>query len=225
MAGTHSLTLVEISLDKAGAVERLADDLDRVVYVARGDASLADPRLIQRLPAGTGGYCRGPLELAAEADDTLAWVWQLAAAGARERLPDTAEIKLRQEIELESSPRVMRLDKVDFPPGAAAHTHVHPGPGIRIVRNGRIGIRQGDSPMKWMAAGEPWFERGPDPVFAPTTEDESTTFIRCMILPTEWRGLNTIRYVDPADDDKPKLQRYHRFVDALIDLPEIAESR
>lgn len=70
-----------------------------------------------------------------------------------------------------------------------------------------------------MGPGEPWFERGPDPVFAPTTEDTSTIFIRCLVLPIEWRGLNTIRYVDPADAEKPKLQRYYRFVDALIDLP------
>jgi hypothetical protein len=28
-----------------------------------------------------------------------------------------------------------------------------------------------------------------------------------MLLPAEWVGQRTIRYVDPADEDKPKLQR------------------
>ena len=67
-----------------------------------------------------------------------------------------------------------------------------------------------------MKAGEPWFERGPDPVLAPTTDREETAFIRCMVLPVEWRGRNTIRYVNPDDAEKPKPQKYHRFVDALV---------
>ena len=28
-----------------------------------------------------------------------------------------------------------------------------------------------------------------------------------MLLPAEWEGKRTIRYVDPADEEKPKLQR------------------
>jgi hypothetical protein len=28
-----------------------------------------------------------------------------------------------------------------------------------------------------------------------------------MLVPREWEGRRTIRYVDPADEDKPKLQR------------------
>ena len=28
-----------------------------------------------------------------------------------------------------------------------------------------------------------------------------------MVLPADWKGKRTISYVDPADDEKPKLQR------------------
>jgi hypothetical protein len=28
-----------------------------------------------------------------------------------------------------------------------------------------------------------------------------------MLLPAEWSGRRTIRYVDPEDEDKPRLQR------------------
>jgi hypothetical protein len=31
--------------------------------------------------------------------------------------------------------------------------------------------------------------------------------VRVLVLPAEWSGKRTIAYVDPADDDKPKLQR------------------
>ena len=39
------------------------------------------------------------------------------------------------------------------------------------------------------------------------SEDEETAFVRVMLVPRELEGQRTIRYVDPADEDKPKLQR------------------
>ena len=36
---------------------------------------------------------------------------------------------------------------------------------------------------------------------------EDTAFVRVLLLPAEWAGKRTIRYLDPADEAKPKLQR------------------
>ncbi len=99
----------------------------------------------------------------------------------------------------------LRCDRVDFPPGGVAYLHTHPGPGLRVLLQGRIRIEtQGASheydPFEW------WYETGPDPVFAAASEAAATAFVRVMVLPAEWAGKRTIRYVDPADDDKPKLQ-------------------
>jgi quercetin dioxygenase-like cupin family protein len=101
---------------------------------------------------------------------------------------------------------LLRCDRVDFPPGGVAHLHTHPGPGLRVLIRGRIRIdTQGESheygPFDW------WYETGPDPVFAAASETEPTTFVRVLVLPAEWAGKRTITYVDPADDEKPKLQR------------------
>jgi len=101
---------------------------------------------------------------------------------------------------------LLRCDRVDFPPGGVAHLHTHPGPGLRVLISGRIRIdTQGESheygPFDW------WYETGPDPVFAAASETEPTTFVRVLVLPAEWAGKRTITYVDPADDEKPKLQR------------------
>jgi quercetin dioxygenase-like cupin family protein len=101
---------------------------------------------------------------------------------------------------------LLRCDRVDFPPGGVAYLHTHPGPGLRVLLEGRIRIEtQGASheygPFEW------WFETGPDPVFAAASEDEATAFVRVLVLPREWEGKRTIRYVDPADEEKPKLQR------------------
>ena len=45
------------------------------------------------------------------------------------------------------------------------------------------------------------------------SEDEETAFVRIMLLPREWEGRRTIRYVDAADEDKPRLQRATVFFD------------
>ena len=39
-----------------------------------------------------------------------------------------------------------------------------------------------------------------------------------MLLPREWEGKRTISYVNPGDDEKPKLQRPTVFFDRPIDL-------
>ena len=44
-------------------------------------------------------------------------------------------------------------------------------------------------------------------MLATTSADEPTAFVRVLLLPAEWAGKRTIRYVDPADADKPKTQR------------------
>jgi quercetin dioxygenase-like cupin family protein len=101
---------------------------------------------------------------------------------------------------------LVRCDRVDFPPGSVAYLHTHPGPGIRVLLKGRIRIDSaGESheygPGKW------WYESGPEPVFAAASDDEDTAFVRVMLVPCELAGQRTIRYVDAADDEKPKLQR------------------
>ena len=101
---------------------------------------------------------------------------------------------------------LLRCDRVDFPPGGIAYLHTHPGPGLRVLLAGRIrietlGMSHEYGPFEW------WYETGPDPVLATASESEETAFVRVLVLPREWEGKRTIRYVDPADEEKPKLQR------------------
>ena len=102
---------------------------------------------------------------------------------------------------------VARLDRVDFPPGGVAYRHVHPGPGIRFLLHGELTIDRGDEGENAYRAREPWFEGAEDPVLATASTTEDTAFVRVLLLPDEWAGKRTIRYVDPADGDKPRLQR------------------
>jgi hypothetical protein len=55
-------------------------------------------------------------------------------------------------------------------------------------------------------------------VLALASETEETAFVRAILVPSEWAGKRTIRYVDPADEDKPKLQCATVFFDEPIEL-------
>jgi hypothetical protein len=100
---------------------------------------------------------------------------------------------------------LVRCDRVDFPPGGVAYLHTHPGPGIRVVLKGRIRIETRGESHEY-GPFESWHETGPDPVYAAASAAEETAFVRVMLVPRELAGKRTIRYVDPEDEDKPKLQ-------------------
>jgi quercetin dioxygenase-like cupin family protein len=112
---------------------------------------------------------------------------------------------------------IARCDRVDFPPGGVAYLHTHPGPGIRCLLLGSIRIESGGETHEYGPL-EPWFESGPEPVLALASETEATAFVRVLLLPREWEGRRTIRYVDPGDEDKPKLQRPTVFFDRPLSL-------
>jgi quercetin dioxygenase-like cupin family protein len=146
-----------------------------------------------------------------ELDDGTSLHWEL--------LDDApADPLLAAEVELDPAAEwLLRLDRVDFPPGGVAYRHTHPGPGIRYLLFGSIRIESGGETHEY-GAGEPWFESGPEPVFAAASATEPSAFVRAMLLPREWEGKRTIRYVDPADEEKPKLQRATVFLEQPVML-------
>jgi quercetin dioxygenase-like cupin family protein len=110
---------------------------------------------------------------------------------------------------------LLRCDRVDFPPGGVAYRHVHPGPGIRRPLHGELTIdRDGDAIT--YRADESWYEDADDPVLATSSATEATAFVRVLLLPAKWAGKRTIRYLDPADEDKPKLQQARILLEVLL---------
>jgi quercetin dioxygenase-like cupin family protein len=146
----------------------------------------------------------GPVSIDGHA---LSWELASAATGAL----------LSHAVSLEGDAWIARCDRVDFPPGGIAYTHTHPGPGIRYLLEGSITIRS-EGRTTGYAAGDSWFEAGPEPVHATADLERASAFVRVLLLPAEWEGRRTIRYVDPADELKPKLQRPTVFFDRAITL-------
>lgn len=101
---------------------------------------------------------------------------------------------------------LMRCDRVEFERGGVAYRHTHPGPGIRFLLYGEITI-DSEGRVDTYGPGQAWFERGSDPVLATTSSSEPSAFARVLLLPVAWTGQRTIRYVEPADAEKPKTQK------------------
>jgi len=141
-----------------------------------------------------------------------ALVWEVHAGDP------SPEALLSAEVTLDPSQEwLLRCDRIDFPPGGIAHRHTHPGPGIRCQLSGELTVETEGRSATYGALGA-WFETGPDPVYAVAGGNEESAFVRVMLLPSEWEKKRTIRYVDPADADKPKTQRATVFFDRSIEL-------
>jgi hypothetical protein len=93
---------------------------------------------------------------------------------------------------------VVRCDQVDFPLGGIARLHTHPGPGIRYLLRGEIEVET-EGRSTFYGPGGAWFESGPDPVLARASARLQTAFVRALVLPAEWAGKRTIRYLEAGD--------------------------
>ncbi len=144
--------------------------------------------------------------------------WELSQLGdgkpSDDMLAGGAGLAVSVELN-EAQQWLMRCDRVDFPPGAVAYQHTHPGPGIRRLLFGELTVTTGGVTTTHQA-GEAWFESGPEPVYAESAATEATAFVRVMLLPAEWAGRRTIRYTDPADADRPARQQARVFLEEAL---------
>jgi quercetin dioxygenase-like cupin family protein len=172
-----------------------------------GVETIGGNRVVYDLAGGTAHF-------GAATVDGRALVWQL---DHDEHDAEGALLSARVQLD-PFADWIVRCDRVDFPLGGIAYRHTHPGPGIRYLLHGELEIET-EGHRRHYGPGGTWFESGPDPVVARASLHQETAFVRVLVLPAEWQGKRTIRYVDPADDDLPRLQRATVFFDHPIALP------
>ena len=215
---THILRVFTDTLDAGAAVAPLPA-LNRVLYVVSGSAMVrAGGHAASLDPNSTWCGADAPAITAGKSGARLLR-WELV----RKDAPPAAGVApassptLQHHITLDPAVAyLMRCDRVDFPPGGEALTHVHQGPGIRCLLTGTIRIDSEGASHSY-GPSEAWFEAGPDPVYAAASRETPTGFARVMILPRTCHGKSSIRYVRPEDADKPKSQKYQIFADEFID--------
>ena len=211
---THCLRL---STDRFAAGETAtAAAANRVLYVVEGSLIVRSQGVAAALDPNSAWCGSAAATVTAGKAGARVLRWELVAATAPVAgLGADSRLTLEAAIDLPATEVLLRCDRVEFPPGGEALTHVHQGPGIRCLLMGAIRIdAEGQShPYK---PGEAWFEAGPDPVYAAASPDAPTAFARVMVLPRTCHGKSSIRYVRPEDADRPKSQKYQIFADEFI---------
>lgn len=196
--------------DRLGEGARLSLDAAwRVVYVVSGRVEVESTAFGENQ-----AWCDPDACTIDASTKTRLWRWELRSDAPPIDGRHTT-LKLSEPVALPGDGVLFRGDRVDFPPGGVAYTHTHQGPGIRILLRGRFRVSTGGHEIT-LAPGDPWFERGPDPVYADVVGDEPASFVRAMVLPVALLGRSSIRYVKPEDQARPKSQRYVVFVDAPV---------
>jgi quercetin dioxygenase-like cupin family protein len=200
--------------------EAAAPACHRVIYVREGDAMVRSGGQAAGLASNSAWHGSGTLTITAGASGASLLRWELVSGNpAGELAGAVSALTLTRPLALEDpGGYLMRCDRVDFPLGGIAYTHVHRGPGIRCLLEGGIRVEV-DGKAHEIVPGEAWFEAGPDPVLAHASKTTLTAFARVMVLPRELKGKSSIRYVKPEDADKPKLQTYRVLADEFIELP------
>lgn len=201
--------------DRLGEGARLSlPAAPRVIYVVSGRVIIDAGG--SRVSLAENETWHGSMETFVHAEPAARlWRWDLRRDGPGAPDDGRTALKLSHAIDLPLGGVLMRADRVDFPPRGIAYTHTHQGPGIRVLLRGRFRVETGGHTTV-VEPGEPWFEAGPDPVYAESIADEPTSFVRVMILPVALLGKSSIRYVKPEDQARPKSQTYTVFVDAPI---------
>ena len=214
------LRLIEDRMDPGGHADIAPSN--RVVYVAEGEAGVRSGGVDTRMTSNQARFSSDAIGVSAGRGGATLWRWELTSDEG-ESMPDAPSagvascVKIRAQIDLPDDDYLMRCDRVDFPLGGIAYTHVHQGPGIRCLYMGAFDVTVHGT-TSHIRPGEPWFEAGPDPVYAEASKTERTAFVRVMILPRRLLGKSSIRYVNEEDARKPKTQTYTVFVDEPIHI-------
>ena len=220
---SHQLSLYKDEAASQATIDLPAGNVVRAIYVIHGGLRVRAGNFSGTLGGNSAFHSTGAVQLSAGHLVTWALRWELARAGAPDAVATGTGVTSRKLLTAAmpldpGMDYLLRCDRVDFPPGGEALTHTHRGGGMRCLLAGAIDIHTNNTVHRYLPL-EPWFEAGPDPVYAKTAPAVDSAFARVMILPRELLGKSSITYVKTEDIDKPKNQKYQIFIDTPIALP------
>ncbi len=219
----YQLSLYKDEAAPQSALELPAGHVIRAIYVIHGGLRVRGSGFNGVLGGNSAFHAAPDAQLSAGHPVTWTLRWELTRAGTPDAVATGAGITskklLTAPMQLDTAKEyLLRCDRVDFPPDGEALTHTHKGGGIRCLLAGGIDIHTNNAVHRY-APLEPWYEAGPEPVYAKAAPTMASGFARVTILPRELLGKSSITYVKPEDIDKPKNQKYQVFIDAPVTLP------
>ncbi len=223
----YQLTIYKDELAPQSILELPSRNAAVAIYVIHGGLRVRSGKFNGTLGGNSGFHTTEETQLAAGHLTTWLLRWELIRDGEPDALANRAGVVSKKLLTapMQLDPHqdyLLRCDRVEFPPDGEALTHTHKGGGIRCLLAGGIDIHtriDNQSTVHRYAPLEPWYEAGPEPVYAKAAPAMVSAFARVMILPRELLGKSSITYVKPEDIDKPKNQKYQVYTDTPIHLP------
>ena len=202
---------------------RAAPDLPaahRLFYVRHGAVAING----QTLDGGSAIYSGAPATLAAVAEWSQVWRWELAQPnaapvllGGEGSLSSLRMSRVIATLEMPAGSRwLFRLDQITAVAGRIANRHQHPGPGIRCLLEGTFNVQQDAESVRERTPGDAWWETGTDTVVAWSSTQMHGKFLRGMVLPVEWEGKVTGTWLS-GETTAPRGD-WKLFVDQIITL-------
>jgi len=194
----------------------------RIIYCVAGGAEIIDSARTEIIASEGAWFSTQTVTVRGMDEGARLWRWELVTPDAPFEEIEGEGIRSRMagdfQIEIDTSiKRLMRLDRVSFPLGGEAFTHVHAAPGVRCQLEGNLLLESGGHRFRvW--PGDPWVEHGPDSVYSKASAHQLSSFVRVMIVPEAYRGRSTITYVRAEDLEKPKSQSNKRYLEEPIAL-------
>lgn len=148
----------------------------------------------QLVPRDTAMYNPDVVSVEAGPDGAWVWRWELVRTSEPNNLAQGQGIKSRLRMSrrirmlelVPTSKWIFRLDAILRNEGRTG-LHSHPGSGIRCLVEGhmRIESEKGECSDN-RQPGDAWYEEGSYPIVASADEGETRTFLRGMVLPSEY---------------------------------------
>lgn len=214
----YALNLYHDQVASGGAADAALPAAHRLLYVRHG-AVTANGRT---LAADAAAYLGDALTVAAAAEWSQVWRWELARPNAAPNLLSGegthSSLRLARVIttlDMAAGSRwLFRLDRISSAAGRIADRHQHPGPGIRCLLEGTFNVEQAGESARDRQPGDAWWETGADTVVAWGSPRMAAKFMRGMVLPVEWQGKVTGAWL--ASDAAPVRGSWQLYVDQVI---------
>ncbi|MDX6750177.1 cupin domain-containing protein (plasmid) [Geminicoccaceae bacterium 1502E] len=177
---------------ETGTAPELPGDVLHALYVAEGR--------LATLGAGEAALVDAASCLQA-LEPSLAWLFSVSRGRLAARA-DTGALAAMVELP-EGAETLVRLDRIELPPGTVTPRHRHRGPGIRAVLSGSVDAMVG--PRRFpVSAGAAWLETPGDDIIGRADATLGTGFVRLMLLPADLAGgATSFVAVPPRPDDPP----------------------
>jgi len=178
----------------------------RALYLERGALAVGDARLGPDSGRALGSAA---LRLTPQAPDIRFWLWDWRFSAAPAPIEGLAPV-LAHAPDGPADAVLLRLERVDLPPGSVTAPHTHAGCGLRVLIAGAIEAEL-DARRLSLAPGDAWLEKGPAERVVGRVGTAPAAFVRLMVLPADMAGQDSYRpWGDAKAPAQPRPARVRR---------------